>query len=136
MKVTDEMVDKLAEGLDLADMDTRWLEPRPILRRILESVLADVPDPYETTSELVNAHRHIAELEAHNAELQKTVADPDLIRLCKANAEVGMMHVNLQCRVHQLDDKLSRVHSWASFFTPGSVGEAELWAILDDVEES
>lgn len=43
------------------------------MRLVLEPILAGVPDPYELTSDLVNADRRVAKLEAQLAEVRRLV---------------------------------------------------------------
>jgi hypothetical protein len=50
MMVTDEMVDKLAACLDEAEIESPWMDTLPILRRVLEAVLEDLPDPHPLRS--------------------------------------------------------------------------------------
>jgi hypothetical protein len=72
MKVTDKLVSRLGDGL----LRLGWYvagHDRPGLRAALEAALADVPDPYEATSALVNADRRIRELEARVLELEQSL---------------------------------------------------------------
>lgn len=60
MRTTEQMLD---QG-ELALEKYGAVDSRMSLEILLDCVLADVPDPYEATSALVNADRRIRELEA------------------------------------------------------------------------
>jgi len=71
MRVTDAMVERATRSLreDFA------LDTAAAARYALEAALADVPDPYEQTSALVNADRRLAELEAKLEKMRKLAAE-------------------------------------------------------------
>lgn len=71
MKPTEQMLD---QG-ELALEKYGAVDSPMSLEILLDCVLADVPDPYEATSALVNADRRIAALEAKLAEVRAMAAE-------------------------------------------------------------
>ena len=66
MRTTGQMLDQGELTLEKYGV----VDDRMSLELLLDRVLADVPDPYEATSALVNADRRIRELEAKLAKVR------------------------------------------------------------------
>lgn len=69
MKLTQPLYLDLCKALNRMD-----LASVPEAARAVESALSSIPDPYVLTSDLVNAHRHLKELEAKLAEAESKLA--------------------------------------------------------------
>lgn len=89
MRVNDAMVERAgAYSIDaLPQVALRWIS-RSFLRGLLETALDDVPDPYELTSDLVNADR-IAALETKLAKVRALVDEGGSVRNDELRAILG-----------------------------------------------
>jgi hypothetical protein len=92
MKVTDAVLDAVARGLEELEYETPYRDARPMLRRVLEAALADVPDPRDYATCPIGsierderialdraeaAEARIAELEAELAQARGLADVPD-----------------------------------------------------------